>query len=623
MRIIGTVLPIAAVLLGLSCFGIYQLISDANTNMIQSTTQEVVSANAKTISEMMMGIVKQLNVMASDPKFKDMTAEEQVEALKRLTDDEVMFTFGTLLTKDRILHSTISDRKVPIDTSSAFYRSIVTEQNDYVIVSPLMSRISRTSVVFVCNAIKNKRGRNEAILSVAMSADSISSIISKISISGSGHGYLIDIRDTTTKKNGLDIAYKIRNGESGNADFESDKGEEYSIFWQKIEHMPWKLAVAVPTDKLKERQYFIRKIFLTLVPFCLFLFVLTLYLLVKKIITRPLKEILSVAGEVAQGRLYAASKLDNNVKNELGVLSSRFKEMADRLDTTTSIIKDESEQITNNGNDIYEAAITISQGATDQAASVELVSTTIEEMTAAIDNTASNAAAAKESSQEIAHDMKMVARASDMSLESNKKINEKVKIVKEIASKTDILAINAAVEAARAGENGKGFAVVATEIRKLAEKSRAASIEIDAAALENIKFTRTVTTMIERLAPRIKQNSEMVSEIALACDEQRNGTKSIVNAIQQLALISQENAVQADALTTRSKKLASYARHLKKSTEFFQTDIENERSDDQAILRKIQEHTQAISLLNEKLEVARLEEEKQNSETDNEKNIKE
>jgi methyl-accepting chemotaxis protein len=278
--------------------------------------------------------------------------------------------------------------------------------------------------------------------------------------------------------------------------------------------------------------------------------------------------------------------------------------MADQIDTTASLIKQESQQIADSGIEINSVATTIYNGAINQSESVDHVSATVEEMVTSISQNAENAKLAKEGSEAVAYDINQVARASDRSLESNKKIADKIKIVKEIASKTDILAINAAVEASRAGENGKGFAVVAAEIRKLAEKTRAASIEIDAATKENIKFTSTVTTMIERLSPRIRQNSDMVSEIAHACDEQHAATVTITNSIIQLAQISQENSTFANALTSSSKKLAEYAIHLNKSMEFFQTSSSPEQNDNE-ILALIQEHSQAIRQLNEILEAER------------------
>ncbi len=603
-RIIGIVLPITILLIGSACIIVYILINDANNTLISTTSQEIVSSNAQIISEKMTGVIKQCRALADNSALHDIPPEQKIKELRKLIDSEPMYSFGTLLTADRRLYNTYSDRIVTIDTSNHFYKEIIVKQKDFHIVSPQKTRITNSYVVYVCARIKDKNGVNNGIMSVAIPADSIAALISGISVSSKGKGYVIDINDTIAKPDSIYVGKIIHTADKGNADFKRYDGKMFTVFWQTINNTPWKLAVAVPTDELKEKQYYIRIIFLTLVPLSCVLFIATLYFLVKKLISRPLKDILVVAEKVSHGELYAASKLDNLNDDELGILSQQLKEMADQIDTTASLIKKESKQIADSGIEINEVATTIYKGAINQSESVDHVSATVEEMVTSISQNAENAKLAKEGSEAVAFDIKQVAKASDRSLDSNKKIAEKIKIVKEIASKTDILAINAAVEASRAGENGKGFAVVASEIRKLAEKTRAASIEIDAATKENIKFTSTVTTMIERLSPRIRQNSDMVSEIAHACDEQHAATDTITNSIIQLAQISQENSTFANALTSSSQKLAEYAIHLNKSMEFFQTSSSPEQNDNE-ILALIQEHSKAIRQLNEILEAER------------------
>ncbi len=603
-RIIGIVLPITILLIGSACIIVYILINDANNTLISTTSQEIVSSNAQIISEKMKGVIKQCRALADNSALHDIPPEQKIKELRKLIDSEPMYSFGTLLTADRRLYNTYSDRIATIDTSNHFYKEIIVKQKDFHIVSPQRTRITNSYVVYVCARIKDNKGVNNGIMSVAIPADSIATLIHGISVSNKGKGYVIDINDTIAKPDSIYVGKIIHTADKGNADFKRYDGKMFTVFWQTINNTPWKLAVAVPTDELKEKQYYIRIIFLTLVPLSCVLFIATLYFLVKKLISRPLKDILVVAEKVSHGELYAASKLDNLNDDELGILSQQLKEMADQIDTTASLIKKESKQIADSGIEINEVATTIYKGAINQSESVDHVSATVEEMVTSISQNAENAKLAKEGSEAVAYDINQVARASDRSLDSNKKIAEKIKIVKEIASKTDILAINAAVEASRAGENGKGFAVVASEIRKLAEKTRAASIEIDAATKENIKFTSTVTTMIERLSPRIRQNSDMVSEIAHACDEQHAATDTITNSIIQLAQISQENSTFANALTSSSQKLAEYAIHLNKSMEFFQTSSAPEQNDNE-ILALIQEHSKAIRQLNEILEAER------------------
>jgi methyl-accepting chemotaxis protein len=153
-----------------------------------------------------------------------------------------------------------------------------------------------------------------------------------------------------------------------------------------------------------------------------------------------------------------------------------------------------------------------------------------------------------------------------------KTIAERIAIIEEIASKTDLLALNAAVEAARAGEHGKGFAVVAAEVRKLAERSQKAAAEITEISSKTVKSAEESKQLLQNTLPDINKTAELVQEIAAASLEQNTGAEQVNGAIQQLSTVTQGNASGAEQMSSNAEELNSQAEELKAAVSYFKLD---------------------------------------------------
>ncbi|OFX80896.1 MAG: hypothetical protein A2X12_02090 [Bacteroidetes bacterium GWE2_29_8] len=211
----------------------------------------------------------------------------------------------------------------------------------------------------------------------------------------------------------------------------------------------------------------------------------------------------------------------------------------------------------------------MSQGASEQASSAEEVSSSMEQMAANIQQNTDNAQQTEKIAVNSAEGINKVALAAKDTLNQMKEIAEKVSIIGEIARQTNILALNAAVEAARAGEHGKGFAVVAAEVRKLAERSQSAAVEIDSLTKISVRSTEEAGMLMNAIAPEIQKTAKLVQEITAASMEQSSGADQVNNALQQLNKVTQQNAAASEEMSTGAEELSSQAEQLLETISFF------------------------------------------------------
>ncbi len=290
------------------------------------------------------------------------------------------------------------------------------------------------------------------------------------------------------------------------------------------------------------------------------------FLLMQSILT-PLNKSIRFAKDIAEGDLKA--KIDYEGKNEIGDLIESLRAMSLRLTEVIRGILQGAENVASASQQASGSSVILSQGANQQASSIEEVSSTMEEITSSIEQNTENAKQTEKTSAEANVSIQLVAEKAKEAVEANKAIAGKINIIGDIASKTDLLAINAAVEAARAGDHGKGFAVVATEVRKLAENSQKAAEEIIALAQLALRATEEAGAVMMDTIPKIGETSSLIQEVAAASMEQNNGASQVNVAIQQLNEVTQQNASSSEELAASSEELASQAEQLKEMVSFF------------------------------------------------------
>jgi methyl-accepting chemotaxis protein len=228
-------------------------------------------------------------------------------------------------------------------------------------------------------------------------------------------------------------------------------------------------------------------------------------------------------------------------------------QMVSKLKAVVGGVRVSSAAVDSGSSELLSSSETLSQGATEQAASVEEVSASIEQMAANIRQNADNAQQTERIALSAANDAESGGKAVSETVTAMRDIASRISIIEEIARQTNLLALNAAIEAARAGEYGKGFA--ATEIREMSSSS--------------VEVAEQAGGMLEKLVPDIRRTAELVQEIAAASGEQKTGADQINTAVQQLDQVVQSNASAAEEMSATSAQLADQARGLREAIEFF------------------------------------------------------
>lgn len=245
-----------------------------------------------------------------------------------------------------------------------------------------------------------------------------------------------------------------------------------------------------------------------------------------------------------------------------------------------------SEQVATGADQVANSSQMSSQGAMEQASSIEEITASITQLAEQTRKNSENAVVAnnlssnaKLNANEGETKMTSMIQAMGDIKQSSENIHNIIKVIDDIAFQTNILALNAAVEAARAGEHGKGFAVVAEEVRNLAARSAQAVKETTKLIQESISNVNLgnetavqTASALNRIVGEIDKVSTIVNKISKASNEQSVALEQINEGVTQISTVTQLNSTTAEESASASQQMSSQATILREKISEFNLD---------------------------------------------------
>lgn len=273
--------------------------------------------------------------------------------------------------------------------------------------------------------------------------------------------------------------------------------------------------------------------------------------------------LLDELGDLADGDLTVEATVTEDFT---GAIADSINYSIDQLRSLVQTINNSAVQVASAAQETQSTAMHLAEASEHQAQEIAGASAAVNEMAVSIDQVSANAAesaAVAEKAVAIANKGAEVVQATIHGMdtireqiqetskrikrlgESSQEIGDIVSLINDIADQTNILALNAAIQASMAGEAGRGFAVVADEVQRLAERSAAATKQIETLVKTIQTDTNEAVISMEATTAEVVKGARLAQDAGVALEEIENVSKNLADLIQNISNAARQQAASA------------------------------------------------------------------------------
>lgn len=640
-KLLLTTLPVIVAVIA----GILFLVYFSTSKMVTQKSEELLNQKTQNVSSQITAwlnkVISELELERDALQYFTMDKSEEFAYIKHTANRSDIYPaglyFGT--TDGTVAHSSFVPGADYHLEEKAWYIDGLKSEN-FTLGAAYVDADSEQYVVTASGVLKDKNGAVRGVVAADIYLNALSKIVEPVQLEQTGGAFLVDSstalilghkdpamvgKPLVTQADAmyLYVSGLIEKNTMGLQTYQGEGGNEIYLNLIQVPDSPWIAVSYVPqAEVMAGLNALTRMIILLALAAIVILFVL-IAMLVKATILKPIKEIDTVAQNIASGNLDESIRYRSN--DEFGALAVNFNRTVTRLrdyvlyideisrvlneiasgnlnftllqsyegefakvkdsmnnishslNATMGQILQSSSQLSGGADQVASSAQTLARGATQQASAVEELAATVNEISGHIKGSAQDARSArKKFSDASAHITlssekmgEMVAAIDQISTKSDE-IGKIIKIIEDIAFQTNILALNAAVEAARAGTAGKGFAVVADEVRNLAAKSAQAAKNTTVLIGDTIAAVKSGNSIADEAAKamvEVVENSKqvvwLVEKIATVTDDELSAITQIMLGIDQISNVVQTNSATSQESAAASEELAGQAQSLR------------------------------------------------------------